>query len=119
MSARPKSDKATIIGGLVSVAALLVALFAWIHPFSPESTGTEPADAPVVVTTTPQATPPTTTRAPTTHAPASRAPARDEANADLLTTPTDCSTIGDFLDRTECQNRVNNDAAQDVIDNFE
>jgi len=113
MSARPRSDRAAIIGGFISVAGLLVALVAWLHPFSPdEPTRTEPLEKPAVVTTT------TTTQPPTTPA-TTRSPASDTAGVDKPATPTDCSTIADFADRTACVNQARNDAAQDVIDDFE
>ena len=109
MSVRPRSDRAAIIGGFISVAGLLVALVAWLHPFSPdEPTRTEPLEKPAVVTTTQPPTTPATTRS----------PASDTAGVDAPATPTDCSTIADFADRTACVNRARNDAAQDVIDDF-
>ncbi|MEV6495011.1 hypothetical protein AB0M20_41280 [Actinoplanes sp. NPDC051633] len=109
MSSRPKSDKGTVIGGVVSLIGVLIAVGAWLHPFSAD----EPADSgrtdsPAVIDTPAVEETPSVTTGPTGK------PAVDPAP-----TPADCSTIADFVDRKRCVDQERNEAAQDVIDDFE
>jgi hypothetical protein len=113
MSARPKSDKGTVIGGVVSLIGVLIAVGAWLHPFSagePADSGRTdtPAvvDTPAVGGTSPVTTDTTDATDPTGSA------------VDPAPTPADCSTIADFVDRKACVDRERNEAAQDVIDDF-